>query len=302
MVLLFVVLAGFGGWRRGTSGARARSRTRCRGPIRAAHRSPERRVDALRRDQRAQGQRLQQADATNRVLRDELLGIGQRAALLEDSITKLADPDRHGAQALRLDEVELLLTQGQQRLSLSGDLDSARRAYALAAGVLDGVDDPAYLSLRQTLAQERAALDALGIDPKAAALANSTLSAAPFRRRLAGDFCAPASHSWWQRALSRIVEVRPSDRNAIIDAAIALRAPSPCNWNSPWRARRSSAATWRLPRRPGARRWLVQRCAAVRRTRQAAGAAARPRTHTVAPAMPTLGTTLAQMRAMRAST
>ena len=50
----------------------------------------------------------QQADATNRVLRDELLGLGQRAALLEDSISKLADPERHGAQALRLDEVELL--------------------------------------------------------------------------------------------------------------------------------------------------------------------------------------------------
>ena len=30
--------------------------------------------------------------------RDELLGIGQRAALLEDSVSKLADPDRHGAQ------------------------------------------------------------------------------------------------------------------------------------------------------------------------------------------------------------
>ena len=61
-------------------------------------------------DQRAQLQRLQQADATNRVLRDELLGIGQRAALIEDTVSKLADPDRHGAQALRLDEAELLLT------------------------------------------------------------------------------------------------------------------------------------------------------------------------------------------------
>ena len=100
------------------------------------------------------------------MLRDELLGIGQRAALLEDSVAKLADPERHGAQALRLDEVELLLSQGQQRLQIAGDLDGARRAYALAGGVLDGIDDPAYLSLRQALAQERAALDALGADPQ----------------------------------------------------------------------------------------------------------------------------------------
>ncbi|MEJ7746393.1 MAG: hypothetical protein WKF61_06505, partial [Luteimonas sp.] len=58
------------------------------------------RIDALRRDQRTQAQRLQGADATNRVLRDELLGIGQRAALLEDSLSRLADPDHTGVQAL----------------------------------------------------------------------------------------------------------------------------------------------------------------------------------------------------------
>ena len=86
------------------------------------------RVESLRQAQRAQAQRLQQAEATNRVLRDELLGIGQRAALLEDSVSKLADPDRNGAQALRLDEIELLLGIGQQRLRLHDDIDGARRA------------------------------------------------------------------------------------------------------------------------------------------------------------------------------
>ncbi len=59
--------------------------------------------------QQAQAKRLQQAEATNRVLRDELLGIGERATLLEDSISRIADPDRDSAQALRLDELELLL-------------------------------------------------------------------------------------------------------------------------------------------------------------------------------------------------
>ena len=126
----------------------------------------ESRLDGLRRDSRSHGERLQQADATNRVLREELLGMGQRAGLLEDQVAKLADADRHGAQALRLDEAELLLTLGQQRLQLAADLDGARRAYALAAGVLDGVDGPGQLNLRQALAQERAALDALAADPR----------------------------------------------------------------------------------------------------------------------------------------
>ena len=62
------------------------------------------------------------------VLRDELLGIGQLAALLEDGVSKLADPDRHGAQSLRLDEIELLLGIGQQRLRLADDVDGAQRA------------------------------------------------------------------------------------------------------------------------------------------------------------------------------
>ena len=99
------------------------------------------RVDVLRDAQRTQAQRLQQAEATNRVLRDELLGIGQRAALLEDSVSKLADPDRHGAQSLRLDEIELLLGVGQQRLQLADDLNGARRALALATPLLAGIDD-----------------------------------------------------------------------------------------------------------------------------------------------------------------
>lgn len=177
-------------------------------------------VNALRRDQRSQAQRLQQADATNRVLRDELLGVGQRAALLEDNVSKLADPDRHGAQALRVDEVEMLLTSAAQRLDLSSDLDGARRSYALAAGLLDGIDDPAYLSLRQTLAQERTALDALGADPRGVAAGRldafaSTLQSLPVR----APAIESARQSWWRRAFGRIVDVRPSQGGVIVESA-----------------------------------------------------------------------------------
>ena len=168
------------------------------------------RVDMLLQAQRAQAQRLQQAEATNRVLRDELLGIGQRAALLEDSVSKLADPDRHGAQSLRLDEIELLLGIGQQRLRLDNDIDGARRALALAAPLLDGLDDPAYLNLRQTLAQEQAALQALGADPRIHAnallerIADGIAGSAPPQP-------APSLREpWYQRLLGRLVHRQPT--------------------------------------------------------------------------------------------
>ena len=128
------------------------------------------RLDALREQQRAQSQRLQQDESTDRVLREEVIGLGQRSALLEQTVEKLADPDRRGAQALFLDEAALLLAIGQQRLQLAGDIDAARRAYALAATLLERADDPRLLDLRQALVQERAALDALGADPRVAAL------------------------------------------------------------------------------------------------------------------------------------
>jgi uroporphyrin-3 C-methyltransferase len=264
----------------------------------------ESRVDALRRDQRAQAQRLQQADATNRVLRDELLGIGQRAALLEDSVAKLADPERHGSQALRLDEVELLLSQGQQRLLLAGDLDGARRAYALAAGLLGGVDDPAYLSLRQALLQERAMLDALGADPKIVALGRleaftASLPALPAQAGGAGD----ARRAWWQRAFSRVIDVRPSNQAIAVApgdraagfAALQLefalaRAAAERRDRAGYRAALARADAWVL------RLWPDS--AALRRQRQQLRAL---RELPLAVTLPTLGTTLLQLRSLRAA-
>ncbi|MET0580962.1 MAG: uroporphyrinogen-III C-methyltransferase [Pseudoxanthomonas sp.] len=177
----------------------------------------EQRIDALRRDQRAQTQRILDAAATNRVLRDEVLGLSQRGALLEDSVSKLADPTRHGAQALRLDEVELLLSQAQQRLAIADDLDGARRAYTLAEGALQGIDDPRLLNLRQALAQERAALDTLGSGPHAA-IARRLDAFAKGLDRLSER--APAagtrSQAAWQRVLSPLVDVRRTTSKTVI--------------------------------------------------------------------------------------
>lgn len=168
-------------------------------------------VASLRTTQHSLAKRLQQAEATNRVLRDELLGIGERATLLEDSIARIADPDRDGAQALRLDELELLLGIGQQRLQLADDLDGARRVLALAAPLLGGIDNPAYLNLRQTLSQERAALDALGLDPRMRANALLDVLARELQDMPAEMAPRTDLHGpWYQRLLDRIVRVQPT--------------------------------------------------------------------------------------------
>lgn len=262
----------------------------------------ESRIDAIRRDQRAQLQRLQQADATNRVLRDELLGIGQRAALIEDTVSRLADPDLHGAQALRLDETELLLSLGEQRLVIAGDLEGARRAYALAGHVLDGIDDPAYLSLRQTLQQERAGLDALGIEPRVRAMAEldalaQSITTAPVEPVVDTAIDAP----WWRRAFANLVDVRPSDRAVAVQPAdriaaanglqleISLaRAAAERRDEANFRAALQRADAWMT------RLWPESPTLREQRARLHA-IAARPLSLT----LPTLGSTLQQLRQLR---
>lgn len=265
----------------------------------------EARAEALRRDQRAQAQRLLDAAATNRVLRDEVLGLGQRGALLEESVAKLTDPDRHGAQALRLDEVELLLSLAAQRLEIAHDPAGARRAYALAAGVLDGLDDHRLLNLKQALAQERVAVDALGAGARADAFASldslaDALTGLP--RQVPAD--APGQvRPAWQRWLAPLVDVRPSrdttlvapDQRAAADVALQIdislaRAALERGDDAAYRAALARVDAW-LPRLwpdSPARRQVHARL----RTLQQAPAPARPAE---------LGSTLQQLRTLRSA-
>lgn len=265
----------------------------------------EARAEALRRDQRAQAQRLLDAAATNRVLRDEVLGLGQRGALLEESVAKLTDPDRHGAQALRLDEVELLLSLAAQRLEIAHDPAGARRAYALAAGVLDGLDDHRLLNLKQALAQERVAVDALGAGARADAFANldSLADAIAGLPRQAPTAAPGHVRPAWQRWLAPLVDVRPSrdttlvapDQRAAADVALQIeiglaRAALERGDDAAYRAALARVDAW-LPRLwpdSPARRQIHARL----RTLQQAQAPARPTE---------VGSTLQQLRALRSA-
>jgi uroporphyrin-3 C-methyltransferase len=182
----------------------------------------EARIDALRRDQHAQGERIQDAAATNRVLRDEVLGLSQRGALLEDSVAKLADSTRQGATALRLDEAELELHLAAQRLTIAGDVPGAQQAYALAADTLAGLDDPRLLNAKQALEQERGAVARLGEGPHALAaqrLDQASAALAQLPQKVAADDTVRPS---WQRLLSPLIDVRPS--GARVAVAPAQRA------------------------------------------------------------------------------
>jgi uroporphyrin-3 C-methyltransferase len=302
VLLLLLAVLGWRGWRH-WQGVLLENATAARADD-AHWRGLEERIDALRRDQRAQAQRIAQADATNRVLREEILGVGQRAALLEDSVDRLAEPLRRGSESLRLDEAEMLLSLGEQRLRLAGDLAAAKRAYAMAAGVIDALDDPALLDIRQALQQERAELDALDADPKAVALRR--LDA--FSQALPALDVAPAADGggqapWWERAFARIVRVQPSDRSvsvapgerragyAALQLELALaRSAAERRDTDAWRDALRRAGDW-LPR-------LWPRTTELQRHGDALDAL---RSQPLQLGLPALGSTLAQLRAGRAA-
>lgn len=260
------------------------------------------RIDSLRQGQRAQTQRLQQAEATNRVLRDELLGLGQRAAAIEDSVARLAHADRDDARALRLDQVELLLAIGQQRLQLDGDLDGAQRALALAAPLLAEVDDPAWLNLKQTLAQEQAALAALGPDPRVAAgtLLDRLVAEIPLQPG-ASSGKSPPPISWHARLLDRIVQVQPTARAGLRDRADREAALAALQLEAALAraaiAQRDDVGLQRALARIDD--WLRRLLAGSPQLAQRQRTAAQLRAVRLHPAAPLSGSTLAQLRALR---
>jgi uroporphyrin-III C-methyltransferase len=303
--LLLLSIAGAGGWL-WYSGQQRSERERI-ADIESTQRLDglTSRVDGLRRDVSGHTQRLQQADATNRVLRDELLGMGQRAALLEEQVAKLADANRRGAQALRLDEVELLLTLGQQRLQLAADLDGARRAYTLAASVLDGVDSPGSLNLRQTLAQERAALDALSADPRRVALQRLDAATVTLPETTTITRTAPPADNapWWDRVLARLVSVRHDNAPAALaggerdSGEIALQLEFALVRTAI--ERRDDVAMHAALQRADA--WVVRLWPESRQRAALRDELRALRKMPLTLDIPTLGSTLAQLRAQRGS-
>jgi uroporphyrin-3 C-methyltransferase len=176
----------------------------------------EQSLQSLRADQRANARTLQDAASGNRLLRDEVLGVSQRNALLEENVARLSADTRQGLQLLRQEEVEVMLGQALQRLEYGHDLDSARRLYALAENMLQGLEGPGLLDLRQSLRQERSVLDTLGPDPR---LRLASELDGVLKALLAMERQAPESRDdlqWWQRVLSPLVDIHRSDAGVLL--------------------------------------------------------------------------------------
>lgn len=238
LLALALVLASLLGWRAWT----ARSPLAGPSPDLSPEGLDERLLQAestlasMRSSQDALNQRLVDTRARTGLLRDEVLAVSQRSSLLEDSVRELSADQREGIAALRLDEVELLLMLAQQRLRLAGDVPGAIRATELAQGVLSAQPDPALLDLRQSLAQELAALRAAPANPLALAAAKLDALEGALPRLSAGGALGPrpgraaTSDSGFERLLGSLVQVRrgteqdllsPADRGAG-EAALAL--------------------------------------------------------------------------------
>ena len=177
-------------------------------------------IITLRRTHQNLDQRLTDTTARTGLLREEVLGVGQRAAILEDSLRELSAQSGQGREALRLDEAELLLSLAQSRMSIGGNLSGAIHATALAREVLEPMTDPQFISLRQTVAQELAALRALPADPRIVAAAELNALEALLPRlasRAPGAPSAPdGNRPGWQRVVDAVVQVRPSSSQDLI--------------------------------------------------------------------------------------
>jgi uroporphyrin-3 C-methyltransferase len=117
-------------------------------------------LDALKRTLDSETKRHTDSDALGKSLREEVLGLSERAGLIEDALRNLAERHDDGETSLRLGEAEFLLRLGAERHRLFRDPTGAATAFELADGVLAELDDPLYAGVRQTIAAELAELRA----------------------------------------------------------------------------------------------------------------------------------------------
>ncbi len=201
-------------------------------PLNAVDLSPEA-LDArlLSTEQQLQrAQRLQQslekklADAQSRtgLLRDEVLGVNQRAAILEENVREMAKEQSSSRQSVQLEALELLLILADARIHVDGDLPGALRAMRLANDVASDIRDSQMINVRQSLMQEMQMLSsATDRKPIAAGELDALEAALPqLAARLPGQAEAKSKtdRNGFQRLLDAMVQVRSADEQSLLGA------------------------------------------------------------------------------------
>ncbi len=194
---------------------------------------------ALARSARAIERRLADAESVDRSVREEVLGLGERARLIEDSVARIADRRLSGTVQLRLNEAEFLLRMGAERLKLFDDATGAVQAFRLADAELAALDDPQFAGVRQAVAAEIAALAAVPAVDRATTLARldviaDRIATLPTRADLVrrASPTVPADAGWTARALAVLgqfvriqrIEGSPDAALAALDAQSARAA------------------------------------------------------------------------------
>ena len=184
-------------------------------------------LGSLQQERAGLGQRLDDAAAVNRSLREELLGLRERTRTLEDALAGLAESRNGGTQALRLDEAEFLLRMAQERYSLFHDAAGALDAARLAAQALSGVDAPVYAPLRSEVAAAISALQQLHPAARTAQLDTlSALRAQVWQLPLAPSLRPPSAQAGVLtrigHALAGLVRIRRIDQAPLSGAGADL--------------------------------------------------------------------------------
>ena len=201
-------------------------------PVEVVDLSPEaldaRLLGAEQQLQRAQ--RLQQslekklADTQSRtgLLRDEVLGVNQRAAILEENVREMAKAQNNSRQSVQLEALELLLVMSDARINVDGDLPGALRAMRLANEVASNIRDSQMINMRQSLLQEMQAMSsAIDRKPIAAGELDALEATLPLlSARLPGqtDTRNKPARNGFQRLLDAMVQVRSADQQSLLGA------------------------------------------------------------------------------------
>ncbi|MGA9334195.1 MAG: uroporphyrinogen-III C-methyltransferase [Rudaea sp.] len=160
--------------------------------------------------------RLNDGEQVDKSVRAQMLTMNQRLQTLEDSVGNLADKRLSGHDAVVLDEAELLLTLGAERFTLFHDVPATIAAYRAADSALSQIDDAAFLTVRETIAAEIAALndlrasDPASIGSRLAAL-RAEVAGLPAPRSTATTKAETTSTSPLWRVLGALVQVHHDD-------------------------------------------------------------------------------------------
>jgi uroporphyrin-III C-methyltransferase len=208
VALAALLLAAFAAWRAWSIGREQAQFEGTRDALAARIDDATRGLDQRKREFDSLRTRLADTDSVNKSLREELLALGERSRHLEDAVANLSEQRAGSRDALALNEAEFLLQQGQERLALFHDAAATLSAYRLADSALAAAEDPALAGVRQTIAAERAALEAARPLDTGATLATlerlrGSLATLPLPRIGEGE---PAA-SRWQRFLAQFVRV-----------------------------------------------------------------------------------------------